>query len=102
LTWRSSRSRDPKFPNRIVSNVAAGTRRRRAQPGRITFARARIDAVARAQEAGDLPAHFPPGFLLGLVLHLAAGWVSVSPEFEAAIDVPDLEERARPAPATSA
>ena len=36
-----------------------------------------------------------PGFLLGLVLHLATGWVSVSPEFEAAIDVPDPEERAR-------
>jgi hypothetical protein len=27
-------------------------------------------------------------FLLGLVLHLATRWVSVSPEFEAAIDVP--------------
>ena len=33
--------------------------------------------------------------LLGLVLHLGTGWVSVSPEFEAAIDVPDPEERAR-------
>jgi hypothetical protein len=32
-----------------------------------------------------------PGFLLGLVLHLATGWVSVSPEFESAIDVADPE-----------
>ena len=63
-------------------------------PAGITYARAQIDAIALAQKAGDLPAHFHPGFLLGLVLHLATGWVSVSPEFEAAIDVPDLEERA--------
>jgi hypothetical protein len=33
--------------------------------------------------------------VLGFVLHLATGWVSVSPEYEAAIDVPDPEERAR-------
>ena len=64
-------------------------------PAGIAYARAQIDAIAQAQKAGDLPAHFHPGFLLGLVLHLATGWVSVSPEFEAAIDVPGLEERAR-------
>jgi hypothetical protein len=61
----------------------------------VVFARAQIDAIAQAQKTGDLPAHFHPGFLLGLVLHLATGWVSVSPEFEAAIDVPDPGERAR-------
>jgi AcrR family transcriptional regulator len=61
----------------------------------VGYARAQIDAIAKAQKAGDLPAHFHPGFLLGLVLHLATGWVSVSPEFESAIDVPDPEERAR-------
>ncbi len=75
--------------------AATGACGQRAQPGGITYARAQIDAIARARKAGDLPAHFHPGFLLGLVLHLATGWVSVSPEFEAAIDVPDLEERAR-------
>ncbi len=64
-------------------------------PGGFAYARAQIDAIAQAQKTGDLPAHFHPGFLLGLVLHLATGWVSVSPEFEAAIDVPDPEERAR-------
>ena len=61
----------------------------------VAFARTQIDAIAQAQKTGDLPAHFHPGFLLGLVLHLATGWVSVSPEFEAAIDVPEPEERAR-------
>ena len=64
-------------------------------PAGVAYARAQIDAIAQAQKTGDLPAHLHPGFLLGLVLHLATGWVSVSPEFEAAIDVPDLEERAR-------
>src|ERR1700689_3995444 len=59
------------------------------------YARAQIDAIAQAQKSGDLPAHFDPGFLLGLVLHLATGWVSVSPEFETAIDAPEPEERAR-------
>jgi len=53
-------------------------------PAGVAYARAQIDAIAQAQKAGDLPAHFHPGFLLGLVLHLATGWVSVSPEFEAA------------------
>jgi AcrR family transcriptional regulator len=64
-------------------------------PAGSAYARAQIDAIAQAQKSGDLPAHFHPGFLLGLVLHLTTGWVSVSPEFEAAIDVPDPEERAR-------
>jgi hypothetical protein len=64
-------------------------------PAGVAYARAQIDAIAQAQKNGDLPAHFHPGFLLGLVLHLATGWVSVSPEFEAAIDVPDPAERAR-------
>ena len=64
-------------------------------PAGVAYARAQINAIAQAQKTGDLPAYFDPGFLLGLVLHLATGWVSVSPEFEAAIDVPDPEERAR-------
>jgi AcrR family transcriptional regulator len=61
----------------------------------VAYARGQIDAIARAQANGDLPAHLHPGFVLGFVLHLATGWVSVSPEYEAAIDVPDPEERAR-------
>jgi AcrR family transcriptional regulator len=64
-------------------------------PAGVAYARTEIDAIAQAQKNGDLPAYFHPGFLLGLVLHVATGWVSVSPEFEAAIDVPDTEERAR-------
>ena len=64
-------------------------------PAGVAFARGQIDAIARAQKTGDLPAHLHPGFLLGFVLHLATGWVSVSPEYEAAIDVPDPQDRAR-------
>jgi AcrR family transcriptional regulator len=64
-------------------------------PAGIAYARTQIDAIARAQKNGDLPPHLHPGFLLGLVLHLATGWVSASPEFEAAIGVPDPEDRAR-------
>ena len=64
-------------------------------PEAVAHARSQIDAIARAQKNGDLPAHLHPGFVLGFVLHLATGWVSVSPEYEAAIDVPDPEDRAR-------
>ena len=63
----------------------------------MAYARGQIDAIARAQKNGDLPAHLHPGFVLGFVLHLATGWVSVSPQYEAAIDVP----RPRSAPARS-
>jgi len=78
-----------------VHLAALGTTDSEPNPGGFGYARGQIDAIAQAQKTGDLPAHFHPGFLLGLVLHLATGWVSVSPEFEAAIDVPDPEERAR-------
>jgi hypothetical protein len=61
----------------------------------VAFARAQIEAIAEAQAAGDLPAHFPPGVLLGLVLHIATGWAAASPEYETAIGVPDPDERAR-------
>jgi hypothetical protein len=39
-------------------------------PDGVAFARAQIEAIAQAQKTGELPAHFPAGFLLGLVLHL--------------------------------
>ena len=77
---------------------AEATRRRLLDAGYREFARyarGQIDAIARAQKNGELPAHLHPGFVLGYVLHLATGWVSVSPEYEAAIDVPDPEDRAR-------
>jgi AcrR family transcriptional regulator len=64
-------------------------------PAGVAYARAQIEAIACAQANGELPAHLHPGFLLGFVLHLATGWVSVSPEYEAAIDIPDAEDRAR-------
>jgi AcrR family transcriptional regulator len=61
----------------------------------VAFARSQVEVIAEAQQAGKLPAHFAPGFLLGLVLHIATGWAVVSPEYAAAIDVPDPDERVR-------
>jgi AcrR family transcriptional regulator len=61
----------------------------------VAFARRQVEMIAEAQKAGKLPAHFAPGFLLGLVLHIATGWAVVSPEYAAAINVPDQDERAR-------
>jgi AcrR family transcriptional regulator len=54
-----------------------------------------VDAIAEAQKAGALPVRFPPGVIFGLVLHIAAGWTAINPEFEAAIGVPGLDERVR-------
>ncbi len=59
----------------------------------MAFARNQIEVIAEAQQAGKLATHFAPGFLLGLVLHIATGWAVVSPEYAAAIDVPDPAER---------
>jgi AcrR family transcriptional regulator len=63
-------------------------------PAGVAYARRQIDAIAGAQAAGELPLHFPPGVLLGLVLHIATGWAAVSPEYETAIDIPDPDQRA--------
>jgi AcrR family transcriptional regulator len=43
--------------------------------------RDKVNAIARAQESGDLPSHFAAVDLLGLVLALAAMWTSATPEF---------------------
>jgi AcrR family transcriptional regulator len=64
-------------------------------PAGVAYARSQIDAIAGAQAAGEVPAQFPPGVLLGLVLHIATGWAAVSPEYETAIGVLDPDERAR-------
>jgi AcrR family transcriptional regulator len=64
-------------------------------PLAVAAVRSQVDAIADVQKAGKLPAHFPPGVIFGLVLHIAAGWTTVNPEFEAAIGVPDLDERVR-------
>jgi AcrR family transcriptional regulator len=61
----------------------------------VAFARGQVEMIAEAQQAGKLDAHFAPGFLLGLVLHIATGWAVVSPEYAAAINVPDLDDRVR-------
>lgn len=44
--------------------------------------RAKADAIARAQAAGELPSRFGAAELLGLVVHLASLWISATPEFD--------------------
>jgi Tetracyclin repressor-like, C-terminal domain len=61
----------------------------------VDYARHQIDAIAQAQKNGEIPEYFPPGVLLGLVLHTATGWTAASTEYQAAIDVPDPDERVR-------
>ena len=61
----------------------------------VAYARSQIELIAEAQQAGKLAARFAPGFLLGLVLHIATGWAVVSPEYAVAIDVPELGDRVR-------
>jgi AcrR family transcriptional regulator len=43
----------------------------------------KVDAIARAQERGELSRRFEAGTLLGLVLHLASIWTVTTPEFAA-------------------
>lgn len=68
-----------------------------AEPNMLAVAavRSQVDAIADVQKAGGLPAHFPPGVIFGLVLHIATGWTALNPEFEAGIEIPDLDERVR-------
>ncbi len=46
---------------------------------------AKVQAVARAQDQGILPSHFPASVLLGLVVHLSGFWSSNVPEFDALV-----------------
>jgi len=43
--------------------------------------RDKVDAITRAQQAGQLPSHFAAADLLALVLALASMWTSTTPEF---------------------
>jgi AcrR family transcriptional regulator len=43
--------------------------------------RDKVDAIARAQQSGQLPSHIAAADLLALVLALAAMWTSITPEF---------------------
>jgi AcrR family transcriptional regulator len=43
--------------------------------------RDKVDAIARAQQSGDLPSHIAAADLLALILALAAMWTSITPEF---------------------
>ncbi|HEY4201854.1 MAG TPA: TetR family transcriptional regulator [Devosiaceae bacterium] len=47
--------------------------------------RSKTDAIAAAQQAGQLSRRFPPAVLLGLVLSIASVWNDVLPEYGAAL-----------------
>ncbi|HEX3779811.1 MAG TPA: TetR family transcriptional regulator [Pseudonocardiaceae bacterium] len=76
-----------------IIRMATWQRRERSAdapaPLTIDSLRGKIDAIATAQADNTLPSHYPAGVLLALVLHLATAWVSVGPEFSAA--VPDAD-----------
>ncbi|MEV6983288.1 TetR family transcriptional regulator [Sphaerisporangium sp. NPDC051017] len=74
-----------------VMRLATWQRLERAADAPVPLAvksvRDKVDAIARAQDEGVLPRHYPPGVLLTLVLQLAAVWTAVNPEFGAAVDM---------------
>jgi AcrR family transcriptional regulator len=47
--------------------------------------RDKVEAIATAQRAGRLPAHFAAEDLLALVLAIAAMWTTLTPEFDALV-----------------
>jgi AcrR family transcriptional regulator len=53
--------------------------------------RSRLDQLARAQQAGQLPARYAPVELLALVQSVATAWASMNPEFGQA--APDRDRR---------
>ncbi|OLT18619.1 hypothetical protein BJF78_00410 [Pseudonocardia sp. CNS-139] len=55
--------------------------------------RDKLDAIAAAQQRGDLPGEDDPVTVLGLVLHLAQVWSSAAPEF--ALFLPRLSRAQR-------
>jgi AcrR family transcriptional regulator len=55
--------------------------------------REKVAVIARAQADGLLPADFPAGVLLTLVLHLAAVWSAVNPELAAGAGFPAGAQR---------
>lgn len=57
-------------------------------PLAVTSVQHKIDVIAQAQAEGVLPRHFPADALLFLVLHIAAMWASVNPEYQVAGDLP--------------
>ncbi|MEU6853158.1 TetR family transcriptional regulator [Actinacidiphila alni] len=44
--------------------------------------RAKTDAIARAQAAGELPSRFTAPELLGLIMHMASLWITATPEYD--------------------
>jgi AcrR family transcriptional regulator len=53
----------------------------------------KIEAIAKAQADGVLPAHYEPIVLLGLVLHLSALWAGMTPEYALLVKRTSTTER---------
>ncbi|MDX6258598.1 MAG: hypothetical protein QOH84_286 [Kribbellaceae bacterium] len=53
----------------------------------------KVEAIAKAQADGRLPAHYEPIVLLGLVLHLAALWAGMTPEYALMVSRTSATER---------
>ncbi|MDN3352322.1 TetR family transcriptional regulator [Actinomadura sp. DC4] len=51
----------------------------------VTSNRAKVEAIAGAQEGGLLPRHLAPEDLLALVLTIASMWTSMTPEYVALV-----------------
>jgi len=69
-----------------ISRLATWYRLERADAGRLLQAvvssyQGKIAAITRAQKAGQLPTTFRPEDLLALVVHTAALWTALNPEF---------------------
>lgn len=53
----------------------------------------KVEAIAKAQADGALPAHYEPIVLLGLVLHLASLWAGMTPEYALLVSRTSAVER---------
>ncbi|WP_063819276.1 TetR/AcrR family transcriptional regulator [Herbidospora cretacea] len=81
-----------------IARLATWQRLERADdppnPRAVESTRAKVEAIAKAQAEGVLPAVFPAGVLLGLLLSLASAWTSVTPHYTAAVETLTPDERA--------
>jgi AcrR family transcriptional regulator len=59
----------------------------------VTSNRTKIEAIAKAQEAGQLPTKYEPIVLLGLVLQLSSLWAGMTPEYALLVDRTSPAER---------
>src|SRR5262249_38600534 len=76
ITWqRLERSNDPPHAFAVVST------------------RSKVDEIARAQAAGRISDRFDARVLLGMIIHLAAFWVTSSPDVLAVMGISAAKRR---------